>query len=62
MLRARVGARERAGTDASEASAAVLERQLATQEPLGADERRDPSSSAPTAARRRSRSALPKLP
>jgi hypothetical protein len=36
-----VAARERAGTDASEASAAVLERQLATQEPLGADERRD---------------------
>ena len=41
VLRARVAARARAGTDASEASAAVLERQLATQEPLGADERRD---------------------
>jgi predicted kinase len=41
VLRARVAARERTGTDASEASAAVLERQLATQEPLGADERRD---------------------
>jgi hypothetical protein len=38
-LRARVAARERAGADASEASTAVLERQLATQEPLGENER-----------------------
>jgi hypothetical protein len=37
-LRARVAARERAGADASEASTAVLERQLATQEPLGEEE------------------------
>ena len=41
VLRARIATRERAGTDASEATTAVLERQLATQEPLGADERRD---------------------
>ena len=41
VLRARVAARARAGTDASEASAAVLARQVATQEPLDADERRD---------------------
>jgi hypothetical protein len=41
VLRARVAARERAGTDASEATTAVLARQIATQEPLGADERRD---------------------
>jgi aminoglycoside phosphotransferase family enzyme/gluconate kinase len=38
-LRGRVAARERAGGDASEAGTAVLERQLATQEPLGEDER-----------------------
>jgi predicted kinase len=38
VLRQRVTARERAGADASEATTAVLERQLATQEPLGADE------------------------
>jgi aminoglycoside phosphotransferase family enzyme/predicted kinase len=37
-LRERVAARERAGADASEATAAVLERQIETQEPLGADE------------------------
>ena len=41
VLRSRVAARERAGTDASEATAAVLERQLATREPLAADERDD---------------------
>ena len=41
MLRARVAARAQAGSDASEATAAVLERQLETQEPLGEDERRD---------------------
>ncbi len=41
LLRARVAARARAGADASEATTAVLERQLATQDPLGADERRD---------------------
>lgn len=38
-LRQRVLARERLGTDASEANLAVLERQLETREPLGADER-----------------------
>jgi len=37
-LRARVALRERAARDASEAGPAVLERQLATAEPLGADE------------------------
>ena len=37
-LRARVAARERAARDASEAGLAVLEQQLATQEPLAADE------------------------
>jgi len=37
-LRARVAARERDATDASEAGVAVLERQLATAEPLAADE------------------------
>jgi aminoglycoside phosphotransferase family enzyme/predicted kinase len=41
VLRNRVAARERAGADASEATLAVLERQLATAEPLGADERAD---------------------
>ena len=41
VLRQRLSARERAGVDASEASAAVLDLQLATQEPLGADERAD---------------------
>ncbi|WP_147073819.1 bifunctional aminoglycoside phosphotransferase/ATP-binding protein [Sulfuriferula plumbiphila] len=39
-LRLRVQARERLGTDASEAGLAVLERQLETRQPLGADERR----------------------
>ncbi|HAN55350.1 MAG TPA: hypothetical protein DCQ77_03745 [Betaproteobacteria bacterium] len=38
-LRQRVQARERLGTDASEANLAVLERQFETREPLGADER-----------------------
>jgi aminoglycoside phosphotransferase family enzyme len=38
-LRERVAARERTGRDASEATLAVLERQLATQEALTADER-----------------------
>jgi aminoglycoside phosphotransferase family enzyme/gluconate kinase len=38
-LRERVAARERAGADASDATTAVLERQFATQEPLGAEER-----------------------
>jgi aminoglycoside phosphotransferase family enzyme/predicted kinase len=37
-LRRRVAQREAAGNDASEAGVAVLENQLATQEPLGADE------------------------
>jgi aminoglycoside phosphotransferase family enzyme/predicted kinase len=37
-LRARVALRERAARDASEAGLAVLERQLATEEPLAADE------------------------
>jgi len=37
-LYARVALRERAARDASEAGPAVLERQLATAEPLGADE------------------------
>jgi predicted kinase len=41
VLRQRVTARERAGADASEATAAVLDHQLATQEPLHADERGD---------------------
>jgi predicted kinase len=41
VLRARVAARAQAGADASEATPAVLEHQLATQDPLGADERRD---------------------
>jgi len=41
VLRARVATRERAGADASEATTAVLERQLATQDLLGAQERRD---------------------
>jgi len=39
-LRRRVAERETAGTDASEAGLAVLERQLATHEPLDADEHR----------------------
>lgn len=39
LLRVRVRAREEAGGDASEANIAVLERQLATWEPLGEDER-----------------------
>ena len=39
-LRRRVAERDAAGTDASEAGLAVLERQLATHEPLDADERR----------------------
>jgi aminoglycoside phosphotransferase family enzyme/predicted kinase len=38
VLRERIAARERLARDASEASAAVLERQLAIQQPLGADE------------------------
>ena len=38
VLRARVAARERDGRDASEAGLAVLERQLATSEPLAQDE------------------------
>ena len=38
-LRARVATRAAAGTDASEADLAVLERQLREQEPLAADER-----------------------
>lgn len=38
VLRERVAARERSSADASEATVAVLERQLETQEPLGADE------------------------
>jgi aminoglycoside phosphotransferase family enzyme/predicted kinase len=38
-LRARIAARERAATDASEASLAVLDHQLATYEPLDAGER-----------------------
>ncbi len=38
-LRERIAARERADTDASDATIAVLERQRATQEPLDADER-----------------------
>ena len=37
-LRSRVARREAAMSDASEAGVAVLENQLATQEPLGADE------------------------
>jgi aminoglycoside phosphotransferase family enzyme/predicted kinase len=37
-LRARLAARERAARDASEAGLAVLERQLATEEPLATDE------------------------
>jgi uncharacterized protein len=37
-LRTRVAARERAARDASEAGLAVLEQQLATEEPLAADE------------------------
>ncbi|HUL94094.1 MAG TPA: AAA family ATPase [Burkholderiales bacterium] len=37
-LRARVARRETAASDASEAGVSVLENQLATQEPLGADE------------------------
>ena len=39
LLRARVGDRERQGRDPSEAGLAVLERQLASREPLRADER-----------------------
>ncbi|RUR66353.1 aminoglycoside phosphotransferase [Variovorax guangxiensis] len=39
-LRRRVAERDATGTDASEAGLAVLERQLATHEPLDADERR----------------------
>lgn len=38
VLRARIVARSRAGTDASEAGLAVLEHQMETQEPLAADE------------------------
>jgi hypothetical protein len=38
-LRRRVAQREAAGNDASEATLAVLEHQLATVEPLAADER-----------------------
>jgi predicted kinase len=41
VLRQRIAARAAAGADASEATTAVLERQLAAQEPLGEDERRD---------------------
>jgi aminoglycoside phosphotransferase family enzyme/predicted kinase len=37
-LRARIGARERVGADASEATGAVLERQLAIREPLTSQE------------------------
>jgi len=40
-LRRRLAARAGAGRDASEADAAVLDHQLATQEPLATDERRD---------------------
>ncbi|MES2365828.1 MAG: AAA family ATPase [Pseudomonadota bacterium] len=39
-LRHRVQLRERLGSDASEANLAVLERQIETRQPLGADERR----------------------
>jgi len=39
ILRQRIRKREQAGTDASEATLAVLERQLLTAEPLSADER-----------------------
>jgi len=39
QLRRRVAARDAEGSDASEATLAVLERQLATHEPLGQDER-----------------------
>jgi predicted kinase len=39
LLRHRVTARESLGNDASEATLAVLERQLATHEPLVQDER-----------------------
>ena len=39
-LRRRVAARDAAGTDASEAGPAVLERQLQSHDPLAADERR----------------------
>ena len=39
LLRRRVAARESQGNDASEATLAVLERQLASHEPLGQDER-----------------------
>lgn len=39
QLRRRVAARHAEGSDASEATLAVLERQLATHEPLGQDER-----------------------
>jgi predicted kinase len=38
QLRRRVAARDAEGSDASEATLAVLERQLATHEPLGQDE------------------------
>ncbi|HSD40743.1 MAG TPA: AAA family ATPase [Burkholderiales bacterium] len=41
VLRQRISAREQAGADASEATAAVLDLQLAAQEPLGADEQSD---------------------
>jgi predicted kinase len=41
VLRQRVTARSQAGADASEATAAVLDLQLATQEPLAANERGD---------------------
>jgi predicted kinase len=41
VLRQRIAGRERAGTDASEATLAVLEHQLDTAEPLQDDERDD---------------------
>lgn len=41
ILRARVAARQRAGSDASEADLDVLERQIGWQEPLSGDERAD---------------------
>ncbi|QOF81954.1 AAA family ATPase [Variovorax sp. 38R] len=58
-LRRRVGARDAAGTDASEAGLAVLERQLQSHDPLEADERgltievatQDPVDIAPIVAR-----------
>lgn len=41
QLRARIVAREKSGVDASEATLAVLERQICSMEPLDAAERRD---------------------